>query len=194
LPKSIALLLLAAVTSALATDPKVSIRTAIEGFRAQQAAQAPRVGPVKDGGGFIKTQELAPRYGLEVPSTASPSGPVFANVEIATSLVAVRAATEEAVKQMPLSVMGPDVTTMVRRYKFEWTRGHWLLADACINLTIRGPIPGHPSLRTYSLPMKDKKMEPSDARTGSMPEHPAFKLSGRYRTWIQDPARAPRDR
>jgi hypothetical protein len=104
--------------TASAADPIAiaSIKNVIKRCQAVQAAKAPNIGPVKDGGGFVKTQELGARYGLELPTAASPSEPMFANVEIATSLVGVRAATEEAVRQMPLSVMGPDVTTMVRRY------------------------------------------------------------------------------
>jgi len=153
--------------AASAAGPIASLKSALEGCRARQAAQAPRIESVEDGGGFIKTQELGARYGLETPPTAaSPSEPVAANVEIATSLVSVRASTEEAVRQIPLSVMGPDVTTMVRHYRFQWTGRHWLLTDASLNLNIKGTVPGT-SLRMQSLPMKDKKVEPSEARKGS---------------------------
>jgi hypothetical protein len=152
--------------AASAAGPIASLKSALEGCRARQAAQAPRIGPVKDAGGFIKTQELGAQYRLETPRPASPSEPVAANVEIATSLVSATASTEEAVKQIPLSVIGPDVTTMVRHYRFQWTGGHWLLTDASLNLNIKGTIPGT-SLRMQSLPMKDKKIEPSEARKGS---------------------------
>jgi len=153
-------------TGASAAGPITALKSALERCQARQAAQAPRIGPVKDGGGFIKTQELGARYGLETPTPASPSEPVVANVEIATSLVSASASAEEAVRQMPLSVTGPDVTTIVRRYRFQWTGGHWLVTDASLNLTIKGTIPGTP-LRMQSLPMKDKTIEPTEARKGS---------------------------
>jgi hypothetical protein len=152
--------------TAVVAGPIATLKSVLESCQARQAAQAPRIGPVKDGGGFIKTQELGARYGLETPTAASSGELVVANVEIATSLVSAKASTEEAVRQMPLSVMGPDVTTIVRRYMFRWTGGHWLLTDASLNLAIRGTIPGTP-LRMQSLPMKDKEIEPAEARKGS---------------------------
>jgi hypothetical protein len=54
LSRSLALLLLVAATAVSATDPIASIKSAVEGCRARQAAQAARVGPVKDGAGFFE--------------------------------------------------------------------------------------------------------------------------------------------
>ena len=41
-----------------------------------------------------------------------------------------------------------------------------MLTDAALNLNIKGSVPGTP-LRMQSLPMRDKKIEPSEARKGS---------------------------
>jgi hypothetical protein len=151
--------------AASTAGPFASLKSALEGCRARKLRKLLGSGPVKDGGGFIKTQELGARYGLKTPRPASPSEPVLANVEVATSLVSATASTEEAVRHIPLSIMGPGVITMVRRYRFQWMGGHWLLTDASLNLTIKGAVPGT-TLRMHSLPMKDKEIEPSEARKG----------------------------
>ena len=140
------------------TAPAASIQSAISQCRAKLAAQAPRVRAMKDGG-FIKTQEMGAQFQLELPTTASPSDPQVAVVDITTSLVSVMARSEEAVRQLPLSSDGPSVTKIARRYRFEWTGRHWSLSDASLRLEIKAP-------GMFSLPTKDKKIEPSDARKG----------------------------
>lgn len=108
---------------------------------------------------FIKTQELDAQYQLELPIAASPRDPPVAAVDITTTLVSVMAPSEEAVRQLPLSSDGPRVTKIARRYRFEWTGRHWALSNASLRLEIKAP-------DMSSLPMKDKKVDPSDARKG----------------------------
>ena len=141
------------------TNPVALLRTALQECQARQASQAPHIGTLPNGNGYLKTQELGAQYGLDVSPATAPDEATIAVVEIATSLVSVSAATREAVEQLPLSVTGPQVTTMARRYRFEWTGARWTLGEAYINLGIR--MPG-----MHSLPMRDKKVETGSARSG----------------------------